>query len=170
MPLDKNPTEAIDTSLLGYWYGIIKDGSDFFGIEALDISKHSDSTYNIIRYGKVVKGDMIMPDTSRFTGYTSHIGDQLYMNVETNIVEVIPRGKKEPEIKTTKVYYLATLQLKHDTLSVQTIADGFAGLNPRFHTAEDIRHSITSLKEANKKIYDDVYKLSYRKMERPKQQ
>lgn len=170
MPLDKNPTEAIDTSLLGYWYGIVKDGSDFFGIEALDINKKSDSTYDIIRYGKVIKGDMIMPDTSHFIGYTSHIGDQLYMNVETNIVEVIPRKKKEPEIKTTTVYYLATLKLKHDTLSVQTVADGFAGLNPNFHNPEDIRHSITTLKEENKNIYDDVYKLSYRKMQRPKVQ
>src|SRR5574338_635956 len=111
VPLAKKPTEPIDTSLVGYWYGIVKDGSDFFGIEALDISRHSDSTYDIIRYGKVIKGDMIMPDTSHFIGYTSHLGDQLYMNVETNIVEVIPRKKKEPEIKTTKVFYLATLKL-----------------------------------------------------------
>ena len=169
MPLDDQPTERIDTSLLGYWYGIVKDGSDFFGIEALDISKHSDSTYDIIRYGKVIKGDMIMPDTSHFIGYTSHIDDQLYMNVETNIVEVIPRKKKEPEIKTSKVYYLATLKLKHDTLSVQTVTDGFAGLNPNFHSPEDIRQTITSLKKKNKNIYDDVYKLSYRKMQRPQQ-
>ncbi|HVT84592.1 MAG TPA: hypothetical protein VHD35_05290 [Chitinophagaceae bacterium] len=170
MPLDAHPSEKIDTSLLGYWYGIVKDGSDFFGIEALDISKHSDSAYDIIRYGKAIKGDMIMPDTSHFTGYTSHIGDQLYMNVETNIVEIIPRRKKEPEVKTSKVYYLATLKLKHDTLSVQTVTDGFAGLNPNFRNSGDIRQAITSLKKENKNIYDDVYKLSYRKMQRPQQQ
>lgn len=169
MPLDEHPTEKIDTSLLGYWYGIVKDGSDFFGIEALDISKGSDSAYKIIRYGKVVKGDMIMPDTSHFIGFTSHLNDQLYMNVETNIVEVIPQNNKGPEIKTTKVFYLCALKLKHDTLSVQTVADGFAGMNPRFHTPEDIRHAIISLQTENKNIYDDVYKLSYRKMQRLKQ-
>jgi hypothetical protein len=56
--------------LLGYWYGIVKDGSDFFGIEALDISKQSDSTYALIRYGKGIKDDFILPDTSYFSGYT----------------------------------------------------------------------------------------------------
>ncbi|MBS1920033.1 MAG: hypothetical protein JST17_07255 [Bacteroidetes bacterium] len=170
MPLDTFPTEKVDTSLTGYWYGIVKDGSDFFGIEALDITKQTDYTYNITRYGKVIKGDMIMPDTSRFTGYASHIGDQLYMNVETNIVEIIPNGKKEPEIKTTKIFYLAALTLKHDTLSVQTITDGFAGLNPNFHSGEDIRKTILSLKEKGENVYDDVYKLSYRKTQRPQPQ
>lgn len=167
VPLDNKPVEAIDTSLLGYWYGIVKDGSDYFGIEALDITKQSDSVYKIIRYGKAVKGDMILPDTSYFTGYTSRLGDQLYMNVEANIVEVVPRRKKAPEIVTSKIYYLATIKLRHDTLSVQTVTDGFAGLNPQFHNPEDLRQAITSLKEENKNIYDDVYKLSYKKTERP---
>ncbi|HYM92735.1 MAG TPA: hypothetical protein VET23_01235 [Chitinophagaceae bacterium] len=170
LPLDEKPVAAVDTSLLGYWYGIVKDGSDFFGVEALDISRHSDSTYDIIRYGKVIKGDMILPDTSHFIGYTSKLGDQLYMNIEATIVEVIPRRKKEPEIKTTKVYYLATLKLRHDTLSIKTVTDGFAGLNPNFRNPEDLRKAITSLQEKGKNVYDDTYKLSYRKMERPQQQ
>jgi hypothetical protein len=52
--LEKKPVESVDSTLMGYWYGIVKDGSDFFGIEALDISKHSDSVYNITRYGKAI--------------------------------------------------------------------------------------------------------------------
>ena len=43
VPLASGPTEPVDSSLLGYWYGIIKDFSDMFGIEALDITKQSDS-------------------------------------------------------------------------------------------------------------------------------
>ena len=167
--LDAKPVEPVDTSLTGYWYGIVKDGSDYFGIEALDIQKLSDSTYNITRYGKAIKGDIILPDTSHFTGYTSKVGEQLYMNVEANIVEVIPRSKKAPEIKITKVYYLASIELKHDTLVVQTVADGFAGKNPRFHNSEELRQTVLSITGQHKNIYDDVYKLSYRKTQRPQQ-
>ena len=50
VPLEPKPVEPIDSTLVGYWYGIIKDGSDFFGIEALDITKSSDSVYAITRY------------------------------------------------------------------------------------------------------------------------
>ena len=39
VPMEAGPKEPVDSSLLGYWYGIVKDGSDFFGIEALDIQK-----------------------------------------------------------------------------------------------------------------------------------
>jgi hypothetical protein len=168
--LDNNPTEAVDTSFFGYWYGIVKDGSDFFGIEALDIQKLADSTYNITRYGKAVKGDMILPDTSHFIGYTTKIGNQVFMNIEASIVEIIPRRKKDPEIKTTKIYYLATLELKHDTLVVRTVTDDFAGKNPRFHTPEELKQVVSSMAQQNKNIYDDVYKLSYRKTVRPQQQ
>lgn len=167
--LDEKPVEPIDSSLVGYWYGIVKDGSDYFGIEALDITKHSDSVYNITRYGKSVKGDMILPDTSYFTGYTSKVGNKLYMNVEASIVEVIPRRKKEPEIKTIKIFYLAALKLNHDTLVVQTVTDNFAGMNPHFHNPEELKQYISSMEEKHKNIYDDVYKLSYRKTERPQQ-
>lgn len=168
LPLDAKPAEPIDTSLIGYWYGIVKDGSDYFGIEALDIQKLSDSTYNITRYGKAIKGNMILPDTSFFTGYISKAGSQLYMNVEANIVEVIPRSKKAPEVKTTKIYYLASIELKHDTLTVQTVTDGFSGKNPRFHNPEQLKQVVSSMTGQNKNIYDDVYKLSYRKTLRPK--
>ncbi|HEV7783186.1 MAG TPA: hypothetical protein VGO58_18050, partial [Chitinophagaceae bacterium] len=64
VPLAPAPTEAVDSTLIGYWYGIVKDGSDFFGIEALDITQKSDSVYAITRYGKAVKGDIILPDTA----------------------------------------------------------------------------------------------------------
>ena len=167
VPLDENPLQPADTTLLGYWYGIVKDGSDYFGIEALDISKQSDSVYKIIRYGKSIKGNMIMPDTAHFTGYISRIGDQTYMNVESAIVEVIPRKRKPPEIKTTKIYYIASIELSNDTLTVKTVTDNFYGLNPRFGKPEDLRNVISTLTGKNKNIFDDQYKLSYRKMEKP---
>src|SRR5687768_10577160 len=86
VPLANNPQEPVDSTLLGYWYGIVKDGSDFFGIEALDISKQSDSVYAITRYGKAVKGDIILPDTAYYTGFVSFIGEQRFMNIESSIV------------------------------------------------------------------------------------
>lgn len=167
VPLDERPVQAIDTSLLGFWYGIVKDGSDFFGIEALDIKKESDSVYNITRYGKAIKGSMIMPDTAYFTGYVSTFDNQTFMNVVGSIVEVIPRKRKSPEIITRKIYYLASLELHHDTLSVKTVTGDFAGLNPRFKNPAELRNMILSVKKSGKNIFDDVYKLSYRKMEKP---
>ena len=161
--LNARPTEPIDTNLCGYWYGIVKDGSDFFGIEALDIKKLSDSTYDIIRYGKAIKGDMILPDTSHFSGYTSRIDNQLYMNVEATIVETIKKPKNKIQVVTSKAYYLATLALSHDTLTVQTITDGFSGKNPNFRTPEALRNTVSSLSKQGKNIFDDVYKLSYHK-------
>jgi hypothetical protein len=92
--MEPRPVETIDSSLLGYWYGIVKDGSDFFGIEALEISQKSDSTYGIVRYGKAAKGDIILPDTSYFTGYVSYIGDQRFMNVQGALVTVRTRKIK----------------------------------------------------------------------------
>ena len=82
VPMAAAPSGPVDSTLLGYWYGIVKDGSDFFGIEALDISKQSDSVYAITRYGKAIKGDIILPDTAYFTGHTSYIGEQRFMNIE----------------------------------------------------------------------------------------
>ena len=167
VPLDEIPLQPIDTSLIGYWYGIIKDGSDFFGIEALDIRRRSDSTYNITRYGKSIKGNMIMPDTAYFTGYISRVGEQLYMNIETHIVEITPKKKKEPEIKTSGIYYLATIGLNHDTLTVKMITENFAGINPRIPNPSALRQTILSQLAKNAIIFDDEYKLSYRKTERP---
>jgi hypothetical protein len=161
--LDARPTEPVDTNLCGYWYGIVKDGSDFFGIEALDIKKLSDSTYDIIRYGKAIKGDMILPDTSHFTGFTSRVDSQLYMNVEATIVEVIQKPKNKTAVVTSKAFYLATLDRKHDTLTVQTITDGFSGKNPNFRNPDALRNTVSSLSKQGKNIFDDVYKLSYRK-------
>ena len=165
--LDAKPTEPIDSNLLGYWYGIVKDGSDFFGIEALDIKKLSDSTYDIIRYGKSIKGDMILPDTSYFTGFTSRIDSQLYMNVGATIVETILKPKNKTVVVTSKVFYLASLDLSHDTLTVQTITDGFSGKNPNFRTPDALKNTVSSLSKQGKNIFDDVYKLSYHKIKRP---
>jgi hypothetical protein len=168
LPLDAKPTEPIDTSLLGFWYGIVKDGSDYFGIEALEIAKETDSTYNIIRYGKAIKGDMVLPDTAYFTGFISYIDQQRFFNIETNIVEMIPRKNKKPEIRTTRIYYLSPFTVSHDTMQVRTITDGFYGRTPRWNSGEELKQKIRQLLSENKNIYDDIYKLSYRRIEKPK--
>ena len=168
LPLDAKPTEPIDTSLLGFWYGIVKDGSDYFGIEALEIAKETDSTYNIIRYGKAIKGDMVLPDTAYFTGFISYIDQQRFFNIEANIVEMIPRKNKKPEIRTTRIYYLSPFTVSHDTMQVRTITDGFYGRTPRWNSGEELKQKIRQLLSENKNIYDDIYKLSYRRIEKPK--
>ena len=167
VPLEKAPIEPIDSSLLGYWYGIVNDGSDFFGIEALDITKESDSTYSITRYGKAAKGDIILPDTAYFTGYTSYVGDQHYMNIESSIVIVNARHNKEPEIKTEKVYYLAQFERHHDTLRLKTISENFYPGRKEFKSPDALKKLITSLQDDQANIYDDLYSLDYRKIQRP---
>ena len=101
MPLEKAPVEPVDSSLLGFWYGIVKDGSDYFGIEALEINRQSDSLYSVIRYGKAVKGDMILPDTSFYTAYSSRIRDQSFMNL----------AALGPDGKPSKVWYLSLIHI-----------------------------------------------------------
>jgi len=166
VPMATAPSEAVDSSLIGYWYGIVKDGSDFFGIEALDITQESDSVYNIIRYGKAVKGDIILPDTAHFTGYISRIGDQRYMNIKGSIVEVITHGKKPAEVINHTVYYMSTLNLQHDTLTVKTITDSFYPNRHNFRSPDELRQAIIDL-GAKSNIYDDLYSLSYKKTARP---
>jgi hypothetical protein len=167
VPLETGPGEAIDSSLLGYWYGIIKDGSDFFGIEALDITKQTDSVYSIIRYGKSVKGDIILPDTAYFTAYTSWIGDQRFMNIESSILSVITKGKKAPVVHTEKVFYLAAFDIHHDTLNVKTISENFLPVHKDFHNPEELKQTVIALTGEKKNIYDDLYSLAYRKIPRP---
>jgi hypothetical protein len=167
VPLEQIPGEPVDSSLLGYWYGIVKDGSDYFGIEALDITRKSDSLYAITRYGKAAKGDIILPDTSYFTGYTSYIGDQRYMNIEGSVVLIQTRGKKPPEIKTQKVYYLSAFERTNDTLSIKTITENFYNSRKGFKTPEDLKQAVIDLTLARKNIFDDLYSLSYRKIPKP---
>ena len=166
--MEHGPTEAIDSSLLGYWYGIIKDGSDFFGIEALDITRQTDSIYSVIRYGKSIKGDIISPDTAYFTGYTSWVGDQRFMNIESSILNVITKKKKAPPIvQTEKVYYLAAFEIHHDTLRMKTISENFLPVHKDFHSPEELKQTVIALTGEKKNIYDDLYSLSYRKIPRP---
>lgn len=168
MPLASGPVEPVDSTMLGYWYGIVKDGSDFFGIEALDITKQSDSTYAITRYGKAAKGDIILPDTSYFTGYISYVGEQRYMNVEASIVSIQTKGKKPPIVTTEKVYYLATFETRHDTLTMKTITENFPGFQRNgYRSPEDFKQAIITLTGQGKKIYDDLYSLSYKKIPKP---
>ena len=166
VPIAAHPAEAIDSSLIGYWYGIVKDGSDFFGIEALDITKESDSVYNITRYGKAVKGDIILPDTAHFTGYVSYIGSQRYMNIEGSIVNVITHGKKPAEVVTQKVYYISAMSTQHDTLTVKTVTETFSPSRKVFSTPDQFRQAVIDL-GAIRDIYDDLYTLSYHKIARP---
>ncbi len=168
VPLEARPVEPVDSTLLGYWYGIVKDGSDFFGIEALDITQNSDSTYAITRYGKAAKGDIILPDTSYFTGYISYVNGQRFMNVEGSVVLVTTRGKKPPEIKTQKVFYLANFSLQRDTLTMKTITESFTPGRRGFASPEELKQTVISLTGQGKNIYDDLYALSYRKIPRPK--
>jgi hypothetical protein len=167
VPLESGPTEPVDSSLFGFWYGIVKDGSDFFGIEALDIKKESDSTYAIIRYGKAAKGDIILPDTTYYTAYTSYIGDQRFMNLEGSVVQVTTKGKKkEPEIKIQKVYYIASFEAKNDTLRVKTVNENFS-TRKTYQNPADLKNVILTLTAQQKNIYDDLYSQAYRKIPKP---
>ncbi len=168
VPMESAPVEPIDSSMLGYWYGIIKDGSDFFGIEALDITKQSDSTYSITRYGKAIKGDIILPDTSYYTGYTSYIGQTRFMNVAGTLVTVTARGKKPPIVKTEKVYYIAKFEMRHDTLKMKAVAENFSPTRKGYRTSEELKEAVTGYIIQQQNIFDDTYSLSYRKIDRPK--
>ena len=168
VPIATAPIEAIDSSLLGYWYVIVKDGSDFFGIEALDIEKKSDSLYAITRYGKAAKGDIILPDTSHFTGYISYIGDRKFMTVEGSIVLIEMKGKKTLVVVTEKIFYTAQFETRHDTLLMKTITENFPGA-PRtgFKNSNDFTIAVTNALNSQKNIYDDLYALSYKKIVKP---
>ena len=169
VPLEERPVEPIDSSLLGYWYGIIKDGSDFFGIEALDISRYSDSVYAITRYGKAVKGDMVMPDTAYFKGYISRLDGDRYMNVAGTLVSVSAEKKsKTPVVKTQNIFYISLFTVRNDTLQVKTITDNFSPVSRKgFRSPEQLKAEILSMKKQQVNIYDDIYSLSYRKIEKP---
>ncbi len=165
--LERKPVETVDSTLFGYWYGIVKDGSDYFGIEALDISRQTDSVYSITRYGKAIKGDIILPDTAYFTGFTSKIGDTWYMNVVADILIEEPRkNSKLRDMRKQRVYYVAQINRSNDTLIVKTITDDFSK-KKYFNSPEDFRQAITSQTAANINIYDDQYSLSYRKIPKP---
>ena len=169
VPLEGRPVEPIDSSLLGYWYGIIKDGSDFFGIEALDISRYSDSVYAITRYGKAVKGDMVMPDTAYFKGYISQLDGDRYIHVAGTLVTVSSEKKnKTPVVRTQNIFYIALLSIRNDTLQVKTLTDNFSpAARKGFQSPEQLKAEILLMKQQQKNIYDDTYSLSYRKIEKP---
>jgi hypothetical protein len=167
VPMAAAPTEAVDTALLGYWYGIVKDGSDFFGIEALDITQQSDSVYAITRFGKAVKGDIILPDTAYFTGYISYIGEQRFMNIEGSVLIEVLRRKKQPEYRKEKVFYVSTMERRNDTLTIKTITENFSPTKKIFASPEEFRRLVTESLSQQKNIYDDQFSLSYRKIPKP---
>lgn len=164
--LEKTPVEPVDSSLLGYWYGIIKDGSDFFGIEALEITPKSDSVYAITRYGKAIKGDMIMPDTSYYTGYISWVGPQRFMNVEgyVNIEQIT--AKKKREIKKQRVFYATALDRRNDTLEVRAITEDFS-VRKYFGDSDHFRLLVSEMLKLQQNIYDAQYSMQYRKIPKP---
>jgi hypothetical protein len=167
VPMAARPREPVDTALLGYWYGIVKDGSDFFGIEALDITQQSDSVYAITRYGKAVKGDIILPDTAYFTGYISYIGEQRFMNIEGSVLIEVQRRKKQPEYRKEKVFYVSALEKRHDTLSIRTVTESFSPTKKIFSSPDEFRRLVAESLSQQKNIYDDQYSLSYRKIPKP---
>jgi len=165
--LERKPAETVDSALFGYWYGIVKDGSDFFGIEALDIAQQSDSVYSITRYGKAIKGDIILPDTAYFTGFTSYIGEQRYMNIVADIlIEEPRRNSKLKDMRKQRVYYIAKIDRHNDTLVVKTITETFSK-KKLFNSPEDFKEAISNLSDNEKELYDDQYSLSYRKIPKP---
>ena len=163
VPLAKKPTEPIDSSLVGYWYVIVKDGSDFFGIEALDITRKTNSVYAITRYGKSIKGDMILPDTSYYTGFTSRLGDLIFMSVEGTVK--IPSRKSPSGYEDHRIYYLSLIERRNDTLSIKTVTEDFTARKD-FRSPEELQAAIVALTHQQKNIFDDLYSLSYRKMEK----
>ncbi len=165
--LEKKPVEPVDTALYGYWYGIIKDFSDMFGIEALDLTKETDSTYKIIRYGKAIKGNMILPDTAYFTGFTSYIDSQRYMNIVADVLILEWNRKSKREVaRKQRVYYMAAIDLKNDTLRVRTVGEDFS-VRKTYSSSEELKEYMTDLIARNVNIYDSTYSLSYRKIPRP---
>jgi hypothetical protein len=165
--LEKKPIEPVDSSLMGYWYGIVKDGSDFFGIEALDITLNADSVYTITRYGKAIKGDIILPDTAYFTGFTSWIDKHRYMNIVADILIDEPRkNNKIREMRKQRVYYIARIDRRNDTLIVKTITDNFSS-KKYFASPEDIKQAIVKQTSDSIDIFDDQYSLSYKKIQKP---
>jgi hypothetical protein len=162
VPLSRKPVEAVDPGLVGYWYGIVKDGSDYFGIEALEIEPLTDSVYSITRYGKAIKGDMILPDTARYSGFISYIGDQRFMNVQ-GIVQIPAR---KGGFEERKVYYLSLMDVSNDTLTVRTVTEDFT-TRKDFASPEELKMMIENLSRRDENIFDDLYSLSYRKMEKP---
>jgi len=167
VPMATAPTEPVDSSLFGYWYGIIKDGSDFWGIEALEITKQSDSVYAITRYGKAVKGDMILPDTAYYTGFISMIGEQKFMNVEGSVTIEVPRRNKPPEYRKEKVFYLSCMNRRHDTLSAKMVIEGFSPSRRVIRNPGEFLQLVTESLAQQKNIYDEQYTLSYRKIPKP---
>jgi hypothetical protein len=165
--MEARPVEAVDSSLLGYWYGIVKDGSDFFGIEALELSTRSDSTYSIIRYGKGIKGDIVLPDTSYFTGFTSYIGEQRFMNVE-GFITIQEGSRKNRVYRKEKVFYVSAIHNRNDTLDVRTITENFS-TRKVFNGPSDFKQLVTEMLGRHGNIYDDQYSLKYRKIPKPQQ-
>ena len=168
VPLAARPAEPVDISLIGYWYGIITDGSDYFGIEALEIAKQSDSVYSITRYGKVVKDDTYLRDTSHFTGFISYLGEERFMNVEGSVIFVIPATKKQAESrKEKKFYYLASLERRKDTLSVKTIREGFSPSRRTLNIPDDLKRMVSESLGQKVDIYEEDFTLSYKKITKP---
>lgn len=163
VPLEAKPTQAIDTSLNGYWYGIVKDGSDYFGIEAIDIKPKTDSLYSIIRYGKGIKGDMIMADTAYFTGFLTNLNGQPFMNIIADVV-VTERDKKgKVQVKNQQVFYAAKITRSNDTLTVKTITEDFTK-RKIYKSPEEFRQMVVGVLSQNKNIFDEQYSLSYKKI------
>lgn len=167
VPLEKKPVEPVDSSLYGYWYGIIKDFSDMFGIEAVDLTRNTDSTYKIIRYGKAIKGNMILPDTAYFTGFTSYIGSQQYMNLVADVLILEWNRKTKREVaRKQRVYYMAAIDRRNDTLKVRTISEDFS-VRKAYRSSEELKNYIADLIAKDVNIFDSTYSLSYRKIPRP---
>jgi hypothetical protein len=165
VPLETGPVEPVDSSLLGYWYGIVRDGSDFFGIEALEIGQKNDSQYAITRYGKGIKGDFILPDTGYFTGFISYLKGRRFMNLEGSLMLTVPVGRKKTEIREQKIYYVTSIDRSNDTLDVRAVTEHFS-TRKTFRDPADFRQLIDDMM-GRKNIFDDQYSMKYRRIPKP---
>ena len=75
------------------------------------------------------------------------------------------KSKREVATKQ-RVYYMAAIDLKNDTLRVRTVGEDFS-VRKTYSSSEELKEYMTDLIARNVNIYDSTYSLSYRKIPRP---
>ena len=109
--LDKDPSIAVDETLLGKWTTVILNKKGNQQPVEMILSKKNDTEYNInfignlndLRSYKVVKNDTI-----KGSAYMSLVADWYFLNIEI-------KGQT----------YISAMIYKNDTLSLMPLADGF---------------------------------------------
>ena len=89
------------------------------------------------------------------------------MNIVGSVVITTQRRNKSPEVKTEKIYYLAALEMNHDTMIVKTIIENFSPSRKGFKNPEELKLTLIDVIGQKKNIFDDLYSLSYHKIQKP---